>query len=396
MGGIVDKFTFVLFLDSSNFTKGTSTAEKAVNGLKTTMLSAYTAIGGIDLFHNMLTTYTDTARSVGRLSEVTGESIKTIQAWQYTMEASGGPVSSINAALMAFNEEMAQVKNYGTSTHMALFARLGINIKPLEKGSKLLLDTAKVLKTLNDTQAFDFGRSLGLDDNTIILLRRYGDGLSSVIRQNEKYSIIKKRDIETTKEWDKMMANLKFQFLGLSQTISPEMMELFKTVVFPQIKTLFEYMIKHKKEIKEGILEIGHTFADIAPGAATLLNLLDKIVKATGKFGASLGGIITDPYELAQLEGESPLILGYVKQGNSKIPLRDVPANIAPWTKFVGQGLSAEQLGKIMPAAQSQPIYIENLTINTKATNAEGIQKDLRRLPRSSQIAPQLAGAVAQ
>ena len=53
----IDKYVFALMLDSSNFEKGANLATKAANGIKSTLLKTYTALGGIDLFKNMLTDY---------------------------------------------------------------------------------------------------------------------------------------------------------------------------------------------------------------------------------------------------------------------------------------------------------------------------------------------------
>lgn len=375
MASVIDKYVFALFLDASNFAKNTNLAEKAVGSLRSTILKTYTTIGGIDLFKNMLSSYTDTARSVGRLSEVTGENIKTLQAWQYAMSASGGEVSSMNSALIAFSEEMGQIKNYGTSSHLALFQRLGIDVYnangKLKTATNLLYDTAKVFSQLDNLRAFDFGRSLGLNDDMIILLRRYGENLETVIKSSEKFAVIKQRDIMLTRQYDAMLAELRIMFLQLASAIGPEFIKWFRDTGMKEIQQVFGYFVAHQAEIAQGFRNILNAISDFLPSAQILLDILNGIIKSIQWVGTAAGTVVGS----------------LSSRGTSNRP-KQAMQSITPALKATGF------FNNPLSPRNVPSIFVDNIDIITQATNGEGIKRELNNIPKRRELAPNLAGAL--
>ncbi|MDR3049424.1 MAG: hypothetical protein LBV16_06295 [Elusimicrobiota bacterium] len=82
---VIDKYTFNLLMNSKQFQKGVNSANMAVKGMTKVFMAAFAAIGGIAVFKKAVSDYSNLAKSIGRLSETTGESIQDIQGWQISI-----------------------------------------------------------------------------------------------------------------------------------------------------------------------------------------------------------------------------------------------------------------------------------------------------------------------
>lgn len=350
MAGVIDKFVFALFLDTKNFKQGADTAERSVNGLRRTILQAYTAIGGIDLFRRMITDYSNTAVELGRLSEVTGESLKELEAWKLTVRDAGSDVGGFFGTLKMLNDEMANIKNYGTSASLATFQRLGISVYnangKLKKGTELLKDVAgRLSKFKENSQAFNFGKALGLDEGTIIVLRRYGEGIERVVKQNEKRALINRQDVLNGMAYQKMLSDLKQTFLALEKAVVPEILKALKEIM-PQLQA--------------GLLAVIPLFKNLLSIIAPTAQILGDIAKYFEKVGGNLAdgsyGINDDTAKDKSKKPDGSFKQSIVGQAFGGIFSKD-----PIMSKLGGGGLTN--------------IVIEALNINTQATDAQGVAK---------------------
>lgn len=289
----IDKYVFALMLDSSNFEKGANLATKAANGIKSTLLKTYTALGGIDLFKSMLTTYTDAARNIDSLSLTTGENIVKLQAWEKAIQDIGGNINSFRGTISALDDSLAKLSMGQVDERFGAMLKLGVSAfdatGKLKKGADLLLDMGKALNQFEDNaMAFTWAKAMGLDESTFKLMRRYGEGLESAIKQNERWAIINQKDIEITRNYDRMISRFKTSWQELSKTIMSTVLPVIQKELFPEVEKLVKYFETNQGQIKQFFENIANGAKEAAPVLLTIAEAIGKVagVIVSGAQGA--------------------------------------------------------------------------------------------------------------
>lgn len=317
--GYIDKYVFALMLDSTDFQKGANVATRAIGGLKSTLLKTYSAIGGIDLFKNLISTYTDAAKSVDRMSIVTNEDINSLQAWQKAISDTGGNVNAFNGTIRALSDDMAQLKNYGTSKYLSTMQWLGIDFTnekgEIKSATELLLAYQKALAGMDNQTAWNFAQKLGLDEDTFALMRRHPDDLEKIIRQYRKIAIIGKEDIAINRQWEKVLSDFRYSWLRFSKTIGSNVLPILQNQLFPAIQDGINYLLGHKDEIST-------VFDGLGKGVKAIIPVM-KVVAVIAK---EIGGFIWNITEATgELIGKAE---GYLEKRGTSI--RSVLNSISP------------------------------------------------------------------
>lgn len=294
----IDKYVFALMLDSSNFEKGANLATKAANGIKSTLLKTYTALGGIDLFKSMLTTYTDAARNIDSLSLTTGENIIKLQAWEKAIQDTGGNINQFRGTISALDDSLAKLSMGQVDERFGAMLKLGVSAfdasGKMKKGADLLLDMGKALNQFEDNaMAFTWAKAMGLDESTFKLMRRYGDGLEKAIKQNERWAIITQRDIENGRAYDRMISRFKTAWQELSKTIMSSVLPVIQKDLFPEVERLVKYFEANQGQIKQ-------FFENLANGAKEALPVIMEIAEAVGAFA---GFIVKGAQKTGEIAG---------------------------------------------------------------------------------------------
>lgn len=271
MASVVDKFVFALMLDAKGFKQGAETAMSALGSIKNAFLKTYSLVGGLDLFKNMLYTYTDASKSIDDFSLVTGENIYQLQAWQKAIQDTGGDINGLQGTIRKFTDMQAQLKRYGTASGIEEFLRVGID--PRGKSAfQILQQVGKLLSTIkDDARAFNIARNLGIDESTFIMLRRYGDNFDKVIKANEKYAFINRAAIAQTREYNRIVSSFKTSWLQFSQGIMKEVLPALESL-FPKIEEITRYLLNES------------------------LPVLGEVIKGTENFVQKIGSALGSNY----------------------------------------------------------------------------------------------------
>ena len=298
----IDKYVFALMLDSSNFEKGANLATKAANGIKNTLIKTYAALGGIDLFKSMLTTYTDAARNIDSLSLTTGENIVKLQAWEKAIQDTGGNINAFRGTISALDDSLAKLSMGQVDERFGSMLKLGVSAfdasGKLKKGADLLLDMSNALNQFEDNaMAFTWAKAIGLDESTFKLMRRYGDGLESAIKQNERWAIITQRDIENGRAYDKMISRFKTSWQDLSKTIMSSVLPVIQNDLFPEVEKLVKYFETNKDQVKQffdnigkGVREMLPVIVQLAEAVGTVAGWVVKGTQTTGTVAGTVAG----------------------------------------------------------------------------------------------------------
>lgn len=364
----IDKYVFALMLDSSNFEKGANLATKAANGIKTTLLQTYTALGGIDLFKGMLTSYTDAARNIDMLNILTGENTVQLQAWEKTIQDTGGNINAFRGSLRGLNESFAQFRNFGQADNkiLALF-RQGISPTDAQgnwkKGTEVLKEIARVIRTIkNESSAWSWASAMGIDEGTFRMMRIYGENLADIIKKNEQWAIINKRDIENTRKYDLMISTFKTSWLELSKTIMSELLPVIQEQLFPAIKNGIDYF----RDNKEGIIGTIRTICDL------MLQTAGAAKEFSEYIGRKAADVTFTQEQNVEKHGKA---VGTALTAVKYLAMANLPTLAASYVK---------------DKAQQYIININKVDVQTE--NAEGFVEDLKT-EANNRLAYQIGGA---
>ena len=345
----IDKYVFALMLDSSNFEKGANLATKAANGIKSTLLKTYAALGGIDLFKSMLTTYTDAARNIDSLSLTTGENIVKLQAWEKAIQDTGGNINAFRGTISALDDSLAKLSMGQVDERFGAMLKLGVSAfdasGKLKKGSDLLLDMGKALNEFEDNaMAFTWAKAMGLDESTFKLMRRYGDGLEGAIKQNERWAIINQKDIETIREYDRIMSRFKTSWKELSKTIMSSVLPVIQNDLFPVVEKLVKYFETNQEDVKQ-------FFKNIAEGAKEALPAVIETVEAIGRF---LGWVYGGVGKAGEVAGDvSTFLTTPVFKEKAKLK-KDI---FLPGVGMLKKGMSANEISTVINTGGGSGCY---------------------------------------
>lgn len=295
MAAVIDKYAFSLFLNPKNFVGGANLAISSLAGLTKSFTAAALTIAGTDIFSGMLKNYNATATSLGRLSETTGEDLKTLEAWQITVRDSGGDVNALAGTIKGLNDDMAAFENYGESKTLGVFARLGINIRKsngeMKHGTELLREFAKVQAGMDERRALSFARDLGIDEGTFIALRRAGKDIDSVLGKNRQLSVINQKDVDMMKEFNALSSQFRQTWTAISAVLMREALPIVRDYLKPAFEAFVAYLIDNRENIKDffkGAWEVAkQLYAVIKP-------LFDYIVASVKGLKNELSGVETD------------------------------------------------------------------------------------------------------
>lgn len=301
----IDKYVFALMLDSSNFEKGANLATKAANGIKNTLLKTYSIIGGIDLFKSMITDYTDATRSIDNLNLITGENITTLQAWKKSIQDVGGNVGAFEGTLKGLSNSLADLRQFGKyDERLGVLGWRGISLYQdgkMKNATTLLTEIAKKIKNLNEQDAFSWARALGIDESTYRLFRLHGDSIENIIKKNERWAVLNREDVKTTRQYDKILSDFKSSWQSLSRILVSSVLPVIQNELFPELENLVKYLTTNKDEVRafftnfsEGVKEILPGVIEVAKAVGTFAGWVVKGAQGAGEIaGTTVGNLET-------------------------------------------------------------------------------------------------------
>lgn len=276
MASYVDKYFFALMLDAKGFKSGANTAVSAIDSIKNTFLKTYSLLGGFDLFKNMLTSYTTTARSIDQLNLMTGINTRDMQAWQKTIQDTGGDVNAFNNTLAKLADMQAQIKYRGYAEGMGDFNFFGIDVRG-KKPIEILKDVNKLLKSVKDNaEAFNIAKRLGIDESSYRIMRLYGDKLEKVVESNLKYAVMTQKDIENAQRYEQIVSDFKIAWTKLSKEVMSNILPTLMNDLFPQVERLTNLVVK---ELLPGL-------KDALP---YIVKAAEKVAEWSGYVGTGIG-----------------------------------------------------------------------------------------------------------
>ena len=239
----IDEIFIALGLKTDGVKKGAKEAESAVSGMtsaitaKLGVLSA-AAAAAFSVF-SRFGEYVSQADAMGKLANALDVDIEKMHAWGEAAARAGGSVEGFQGSLQSLTAQLARQATVGTSRAAKMLENVGIDAGEIGRQRQafdVMMDLAEKAETMGKQEFFGLGRSLGLDQGTIMLLQQGRAALKEQIRLQKELGVYTKEDAKITADWNDRVADFG------------QVMKSFSAIIFrmilPAMTKFVEYVNK--------------------------------------------------------------------------------------------------------------------------------------------------------
>ena len=155
------------------------TMGRSLAGLVAGLYSVSAVLGG---FHNAV----NYANSLGIASQALNVNAEALDVWGDAVRLTGGSAESFQASLRSLAEHL------GTTGNVAL---------------KILPQLADSFQRLGNFRAQQFGKMLGMNESTILLLQRGRREVDEVLKRQKELGVVTKNQIEVSRKFNYELGN---------------------------------------------------------------------------------------------------------------------------------------------------------------------------------------------
>ena len=239
----IDELFISLGLKTDGVKKGAKEAENAISGMTSTItaklgvLSA-AATAAFSVF-SRFGEYVGQADAMGKLANALDVDIEKMHAWGEAAARAGGSVEGFQGSLQSLTAQLARQATVGTSRAAKMLEGAGIDAGEIGRQRQtfdVMMDLAEKAETMGKQEFFGLGRSIGLDQGTIMLLQQGRAALKEQIRLQKEFGVYTKEDAKLTADWNDRVADFG------------QVMKSFSAIIFrmvlPAMTKFVEYVNK--------------------------------------------------------------------------------------------------------------------------------------------------------
>lgn len=379
------------------------------NGNK--ILKTLAPIAGLAALINRTMNFSSSAEEMSYLAQNTGLAVEKFQALAIAAENYGGSAEGIAGSLQGLNTNLNNMrlgKGGGGVEDAAL--TYGINLygeNGLATADELLMNIAKRFESLDQSKQIDLGQRLGLDEGTIRLLQTGVANVQKELQRGTKYSLFSAEDVENSRKFQRTLRDIKLGLAQIFGVVARSLLPAF-TWVGDKIKVFFDVISEHSGFVLgffatvSAILTVlaiksALAFAPfliavglIAAVAAAIGLLIDDIVNfwqgnesLIGTFIEAVKTVFTALWDFLK-EGFNSVLewfkgtkigkllgLSDEKENSVQLDMADARRKL----ELTQTPLSSVPQGSVSTsyANNNQSVRVDNVTINTQATDVQGI-----------------------
>ena len=294
---IVDQLLIALGLDATEAKKEVQDLEKGFNNL----LKIGTSIAGAFGVKGLLNNFIQVNREITTLSNTLGEDYEQIQVWGEAVKTTGGNVQGLESSIQSLNEGIQQTAITGNSSLLPVLNRLGISIRDgsgeLKQGTDILTDLTNVFDKLTARQATQFGKQLGLDAGTIMLLKKGSEEVGNILEKQRLLGVYTREDSEVAQEYANSLDDLMQVLRSITAVFARVALPVFKK--FNEMLTDVALFVRKYENFIKGFfigisIAIGAFLIPKILGLAKAFVALNKSTLIITGIGATIGLIVDD------------------------------------------------------------------------------------------------------
>lgn len=375
------------------------------------VLKALAPVAGLTALLNRSLAFASLGEEMSFLAQNTGLAVEKFQALAIAAENYGGTAEGIAGSMQGLNANLNNMrlgKGGGGVEDAAI--TYGINLygaNGLATADELLMNVAKRFESLNQTQQIDLGQRLGLDEGTIRLLQTGVANVQAELERGRKYSLFSAEDVENSRKFQRTLRDIKLGLAQIFGVVARSLLPAF-TWVGDKVSRFIDLINGNASFIKGFFLALSAILTVLAIksglaflpfiGAIALITavsaaiglLIDDIVNfwqgnesLLGTFIEAVKNVFTALWNFLK-EGFNS-VLEWLKgtkvgklfglseekenpeQANMAEAKRKLELTQTPWASVPQGSVSTSY------ANTNQSVRVDNVTINTRATDARGI-----------------------
>jgi hypothetical protein len=256
---------------NQSLSKTDKTADKVGEGFKNLIRSAVAAgvaIFSVGAFVSGIKHAADFAYNLSTLSYALDLNIEEMSAWTGVVEQFGGSAESFIDTVTRMTGELQAFATTGHSRAEPFFKKLGIAMKDANGHARqftdLLPELADKFSKMSKTESFGFGKKLGLDQATIMILQQGRREVDLMIRRQRELGVVTQEDADIAAEFKGAQIGLNQAFEHFYTKINSTLLPVL-TKLYEKGEKIVAFFTRHRPLITGALIAIG-----IAAGFAAL------------------------------------------------------------------------------------------------------------------------------
>lgn len=182
------------------------------------------------------------AEGIGRLAKMASVSTDTIQDLGNALKNYGGSASSASSTLAKLNKQLFDLRLGKGGALAKVVMQYGLDTSA-KSPEDMLLNISKRMQGMSALQQVSFGRALGLDNATIMLLQQGVAGVRKELEKAKELRVFDKEDIENASKIQREWRELEVRLRQISA--------ILLRWINPVIKAINKELLAITKDIKE-------------------------------------------------------------------------------------------------------------------------------------------------
>lgn len=254
---------------------------------------------------------------IGKFSETLGLSIEEVGAWGEAVKRSGGDANAFRGTIASLTDRLTDMDLTGGGEGAEVFARLGINARnasgEIKDAFSILPELADSFQNLSKAESAGFGRKLGLDQGTILLLQQGRVAVEDLVNRQKQLGVATEEDYLAAAKFNDAWADTQQIFSNLATSSGTTILPLLNTML-KGLENLVAWMKENDTLVKgffigvAGAITAVYLPAITSAATATLIAIAPFV--AIGAAIAAVGVAFALLYEdvAAYLGGQSSFI----------------------------------------------------------------------------------------
>jgi len=172
---------------------------------------------------------------IGKFSNAIGVNVKDVGAWGEAVKRAGGDVSSFMGSLESLTDQLTDIELTGGGEASQIFARLGVDAVgaggKVKSAFEVLPELADSFQKLSKTESFAFGKKLGLDQGTILLLQQGRIAVEELVLKQKQLGVATKEDAAAAAEFNDALADSQQTFANLFTSAGTTILPLLTSMM---------------------------------------------------------------------------------------------------------------------------------------------------------------------
>lgn len=186
--------------------------------------------------------FSSQAEDIGRMAQMANVSTDAIQDLGNALKNYGGSASSASSTLAKLNKQIFDLRMGKGGALAKVVMQYGLDTSA-KSPEDMLLNISKRMQGMSALQQVNFGRALGLDEPTIMLLQQGVEGVRKELEKAKELRVFEKEDIENSKRLQRNWREL--------QDVLKQISAIFLRFIQPVVERVIGYLNDIAKQIRE-------------------------------------------------------------------------------------------------------------------------------------------------